>query len=417
MSKARKIINLHEENLLPHQYEFLSSYNKTVAMVGGIGSGKTFAFLHKVLFCLLNRPGRNGKANIGIAYPTRELGAKLFFYPFCTILDNIGIRYNTNVAELTIKTQHGNVSVKSGQYPERIVGETFTDIGIDELDALPMEKGLQTVRRMRERNRGRKDSHLFLVGTPEGFRALYEVLIREPNPDTKVFHANTYDNHHLPQGYVDELYNTYDNKMVQAYIRGKFVNLVGLTAHYAFDRKLHVKPVEFPEIGSAIHVGIDFNVNPLCACAGYYVGKKLRMFDEIYLNNSNTFMLADELDHRYRDKYATYLYPDPTGGSRKTSSSISDLEILARRGYQLNSRFGITQRHSLNITNGRIFHNLVDVDPRCKNLIVDLEQVVTDDAGHINKEKESHLTHMSDAFRNIVVINELEKKDKRSHVR
>ena len=33
--------------------------------------------------------------------------------------------------------------------PERIIGETFTDVGLDELDTLPMPKGMLVVKRFR----------------------------------------------------------------------------------------------------------------------------------------------------------------------------------------------------------------------------------------------------------------------------
>ncbi len=410
MSAARKFV-LPEEKFLPHQWKFLHAKDRTHAMIGGIGSGKTVGFHHKAFMCLLTRPGVGGKSNVGIAYPTIGLARELFFNPFCDLLDEAKIPYTANKTLMTIECVYGRIVLKSGQHPEKIVGETFTDIGIDELDALPMKKALELVRRMRERNRGRHDSFLFTVGSPEGFFALYEILKRKPNPGTNIIHAKTTDNIYLPKQYIQELLDTYDELMVKAYIEGKFVNMIGLMAHYNFQRDTHVMPVPPPPIGSAIDIGIDFNVNPLCACVGYYIDHVYHVFDEIYLNNANTYMLADTLKARYADKYIIYCYPDPTGIARKTSSFESDLEILEKAGFALKYKHGIHQKRSLNMANAELHHRRVVIDPSCTNLITDLEQVTTDDAGAINKIKDSALTHMSDAFRNVIAINLAAKLD------
>ena len=167
---ARQII-LHEDDFLVHQWQFLNDWSRTLGLIGGIGAGKTVPFLYKAFLCLTTRQGNNGKANVGIGYPTKELGKSLFFYPFLEILDKAKIKTNYTVSPSPIiRTQFGDVNIKSMQHPERIVGDTFTDSGCDELDTLPKPKGMIIVRKLRERNRGRKDSQFFTTSTPEGFQ-------------------------------------------------------------------------------------------------------------------------------------------------------------------------------------------------------------------------------------------------------
>ena len=134
-------ITIAEADFLPHQWQFLNAWDRTLGLIGGLGSGKSVAFLFKAFICLISRPGASGKANIGIGYPTYDMGKSIFFYPFCDILDSAQIPYTANQSGLTITTPYGRIVIKSAQHPERIIGETFTDAGLDEIDTLPKPKG------------------------------------------------------------------------------------------------------------------------------------------------------------------------------------------------------------------------------------------------------------------------------------
>jgi len=400
-------IELHQEHFLDHQWDFLNSTDRTIGLIGGLGSGKTVSFLFKALYALINRPGASGKANLGILYPTFPMGKSLFFYPFCELLDDAMIPYQANQSELIIKTPYGNITLKSGQFPERIIGDTYTDVGADEIDTLPMPKGMMAIRKLRERNRGRKDSQLFIVSSPEGFSTCYEVLQNNPNPGTKIIHAKTTDNSFLSTSYIEDIKATYDEAMVKAYIEGQFVNLNSMQAHYAFKRDLHVHAVATPPASVPLCIGIDFNVNPMTAAVGYIKDNEFYFFYEYYLRNSNTYLLSDLIAADFQGRQII-CYPDPTGISRKTAADTSDMQILQRKGFDLRFIHGITQRRSLNYANGAFAHNRVHIDPCCKYLIADLEQVVTDEHGQIEKPNGTMLTHISDAMRNVIAVHTIE---------
>lgn len=412
MNEPRRF-RLHQKNFLYHQWLFLNDWSKTCGLIGGLGSGKTAGFLFKSLICHINRPGSNGLSNLGIGYPSHKLGKALFYYPFCELLERAQIPFKQNLTELAIDTQFGKVSIMSMHTPERIIGETFTDVGLDELDTLPQPKGMLVVKRFRERLRGRQDSQLFIVSSPEGFSTCYNILKENPNPGTTLIHAKTTDNKYLPKGYIDDIKSTYDEQTARAYIDGQFVNLNSMQAHYAFRRDIHVHPVSMPNLGSQLVIGVDFNVNPMTAIVGYM--RELNgevhfyFFHEYYIRNSNTFMLSDLIADDYSGKYGIGCYPDPTGESRKTSADVSDIDILKRKGFNVHYKHGITQRRSLNIANGAFAHNRIHIDPRCKYLIADLEQVVTDETGQIEKPNGTMLTHISDAMRNVIAIETIQR--------
>jgi hypothetical protein len=204
--------------------------------------------------------------------------------------------------------------------------------------------------------------------------------------------------------------------MALAYISGQFVNLTAGQAHYAFSRDTHVHPVAPPEPHIELLVGVDFNVNPMTAAIGYRKEIDGEMhyffFTEYYIRNSNTFMLADLLAEDFGSRVVT-CYPDPTGESRKTSSDRSDIEILQKKGFNMRYRHGVTQRRSLNVANGAFSHNRIHIDPSCKHLINDLEQVVTDDYGNILKPNGTMLTHISDAMRNVLMVDAIVREEQK----
>jgi hypothetical protein len=87
-----------------------------------------------------------------------------------------------------------------------------------------------------------------------------------------------------------------------------------------------------------------------------------------------------------------------TGGARKTSADMSDIQILQSFGFQVLGTRNRTERSRLNLTNNLLDKGRVRIDPRCRRLINDLERVTTNEYGQIAKEKDSQLSHISDAF-------------------
>ena len=82
-----------------------------------------------------------------------------------------------------------------------------------------------------------------------------------------------------------------------------------------------------------IHVGMDFNVNPMVCAIAVQREQRMYVIDEIHLPNSNTTEMCEEIKNRY-PKSKIFVYPDPAGGARKTSAGGStDHNILANYGF------------------------------------------------------------------------------------
>ena len=164
-----------------------------------------------------------------------------------------------------------------------------------------------------------------------------------------------------------------------------------MQAYYAFDREKHV--IDYTPQTNNILVGIDFNVDPLCAVIGEKIKDELIIFDELYLKNSNTFRLVEILTERYPNITA---FPDMTGRARKTSAAMSDIQILQKANIKINGINNPRVKDRTQAVNNLLSKGLLKIDRKCIHLIKDFEQVSLDKYGEIDKS-DINLTHISDA--------------------
>ena len=95
------------------------------------------------------------------------------------------------------------------------------------------------------------------------------------------------------------------------------------------------------------------------------------------------------------------VYPDPAGSARSTTSHRSDHQIIKDHGYTVYAKKNHpSHRDRLNALNRKLKDATgkvqMTVDPKCKYLIKDLEQVQRDRNGGIDKSN-IELTHSLDA--------------------
>ena len=110
-----------------------------------------------------------------------------------------------------------------------------------------------------------------------------------------------------------------------------------------------------------------------------------------------TQQLCNEVRRRYGDNRDITFYPDPSGKQRRTSALDTDHDIIRQNGFKLYSKSVapnvIDRVNSVN----SIMKNCI-IDPRCKGLIRDLEQVVNKDGTREIDKSNKNLTHFSDGF-------------------
>jgi hypothetical protein len=177
--------------------------------------------------------------------------------------------------------------------------------------------------------------------------------------------------------------------------------------YYAFDRKQNVHEWKEPERKIVdLHIGIDFNIDPVSAVVAKKIGNILHVIDEIRIFGSNTDELVEEIRSRYPTETIT-CYPDPAGQARKTSAgNRTDHTILRAAGFKVlaPSRHNAV-RDGVNAVNSKLRNSqgqtTLYFDPKVKYILECLEKHTYKEGTSI-PDKDSGFDHMTDALRYMV---------------
>ena len=171
--------------------------------------------------------------------------------------------------------------------------------------------------------------------------------------------------------------------------------------YYAFDRHLNVTDVK--DIGGAIMVGMDFNVNPMSAVFAVRAGGQIHVIDEATIANGNTEEMVRLIKRKYPHR-RIQIYPDPTGNARKTSAPVgqTDFTILREAGFAVlapSSPYMVADK--INTVNSAMCTatgvRRVLISPRCRELIRGLDGL-TYREGTSEPDKTLGLDHITDAL-------------------
>ena len=396
-------LNISSDNYFKYQWDFLKSKKPINGLVAGFGAGKTYAFLHKTFINHITKKSKNNKSNGWIIYPTFDLANELFVQPFAELLEEKGITYNYNISNHRFTSAYGDIKIFQLQTPQRIIGAELTYIGFDEFDVESWKNCDIAFKKAVGRMRGAENTEIYIVTSPEGYGYTYKIFVEDDNEDRFIVHGKTTDNTYLPSRYIDLLESSYDKNLLKAYRDGEFVNLSAGQTYYSFNRENNVKQYQYnPKL--PICVGQDWNVEPITAVLFqvYNTRPKIRVFDEIGLSHSEGEILTQKMINIISNKYKNSMivsYPDPSGNQRRTSALHTDIQLLRRAGFVVKVKHkapAVIDR--VNAMNKILVDDMI-IDPKCKLLIKDLEQVTNKEGTReINKSANKELTHFSDAL-------------------
>ena len=382
---------------LPHQLATLQALtsHKNVAMIGGVGSGKTFT-LALFLLTEVKRAMEQGDTSTGIisAMSYGQLRRSVLTEVFkCMTEWGIDFQYNQQQSLLTLGgvKKFFCVSAEKGSV-DRVRGINAGSIVIDEACYIAQESYSTLMGRVRDRA---GSGRCLLTSSPAGFNWVYDMFVGEKHDpkNYKLVTASTRNNTYISEDFYDRMAENLDKKGIEQELEGAFVSRSGGQAYYQFDRMRNVK--EVPYNGQLGYIGMDFNVDPFTAVIGLYDAGKIYIFDEIYMTGgSDTYMMAAELKRRGYGSFK--VVADSTFSNRKTRGK-SDKRILEGAGFEcmpFRNPFVIDRVTNMN----RLFaQDCVIIDPKCKKLIRDLEQVTFKDNGQLDGSNRE-LTHISDAL-------------------
>lgn len=206
----------------------------------------------------------------------------------------------------------------------------------------------------------------------------------------------------LPLGFTQKMVNVMTPDQVSEKIFGiPKAGAVG-QAYPEFLYARNVQRVEFNRFLGDVIVGLDFNVNPMCAALMQENRGRLQIFDEISLPHSTTRLMAKELRRRMDALKVPLervrLYPDASGASRHPASDSSSFGVLREEGLRriIAPKANGLVSNRLECVNASLYHGRLIVDPKCIGVIEDFEQTARDDHGDLIKAPGR--THMTDAI-------------------
>ena len=391
------------------QHDFLQLTCKFPAFVAGFGTGKSEVMCNDAL---LDSIEGGSNSLIALYEPTSELVRLILAPRMEEKLIDWGVRYKYNKSENIIYTsssQLGDFVLRTLDNPARIVGYESFRAKIDELDTLKKEHAEEAWNKIIARNRQRPDTYrkttnkpintVAAFTTPEGFRFVYNKWKRNPTDSYKMVQASTLSNPFLPDGYVESLRETYPEQLIEAYIKGEFVNLSGGTVYRVFDRRLNSTD-EVDDGNETLHIGMDFNVGKMSAIIHIERGGDPIAVNEIFGLLDTDEMIA-EINRLYPDR-SIYVYPDSSGKNRKSvNASETDISKLEDQGYYLRydsvNPFVRDRINAMNamLCNGAGVRRYKINTNMCPRYTDDLEQQVYNKQGEPDKAHDND--HMPDA--------------------
>lgn len=401
----------HEGQLAFH-WGIQNTY-RFMLMLCGIRGGKTYAGAREATKQCWNS---NIDINIpfGIIAPTYHMLDRTTWREFKSAAKPLILKNNDTKKIITLKNGREVFGFSADAY-DRIRNVTLMGAWIDEARECRGFAGLWDVILGRLLSTNGK---AFVTSSPNSFDDMHDIFIEQGHEDYGVVRFTTYENTTISKKAIDNLSEKYDKKFADQELLGKIVSFEG-AVYYTFDRRYNAGDLAFKvakyDSSKPIALCCDFNIDPM-AWVIVQLGKnaqsgleEIYVVDEIYLGNSNTEYACKEFKNRYPDhRTGIVLYGDATGRARSTTSNVTNWMIIEEelRHYGITKKIRSSnpaERDRVNSVNGMMCNSKGDrrilVNPNCKNVIRDLEQVsYKEGSSQIDKTKDKRLTHVSDAF-------------------
>jgi len=399
--------------------------NRFKGFSGPVGSGKSAALCREALRLAYLNPGCMGL----IGAPTYPMLRDVTRAAFLGILEANGIphRFLKSENAVYLAEPRAQVIFRSMDQPERLIGTNLAWFAVDELTYCKEDGWRRLEARLREPRATRLCG--FAVWTPKGFDWVYRRFISDERVNGyESVRARPGENVALPEDFYERLKHSYDERFYRQEALGEYLNIFSGRTYYAFDRAANVATLRFDR-RRPLCWSLDFNVNPMCSVMAQVVDGRVHVLEELILPDSNTREACEEFlerAERYRKELQgtnygvvpmnVVVYGDASGDSRSSQADRTDWQIVReffkRHGDRFRATFRVpasnpSVKGRVNAVNGLLCNHAGErrliIDPRCKELVADLEQVAWKSDPHGNAlaqldKSYPARTHVSDAL-------------------
>ena len=381
-----------------HQVEFDEDLTSPFLHLStGFGGGKSFALVMKALkLSALNAPYAGG-----LMAPTYSELKRDIIPIFDDIFEQNNltryVKYHGTDHYYTFPWTKGRLYLFSGEVKLR--GPNLGYFLINESTLIKHERYKEAIGRVRVK--GAPYPQIASVGTPEGIgNYVYETFVEKPMEGSRIIYGDTRNNaENLSDTYIQSLEHSYDKKMLDAYLRGLWVNMNGCQFYYAFTDANEDKTIQRVE-HEITHCFLDFNVQRMTATMWHQIGGRLLGFTEIVIpDNADTNKMVNALLANEFTPDNTIIYPDPAGKNRRTSGN-SDHIILRNAGFEVRAKPAAPRMRArqLNVNNLLDKHVIIFNPDKMPTMRKDLRAVEQDPHTFEKVKKNEALTHASDGL-------------------
>ena len=311
-----------------------------------------------------------------------------------------------NHSDLTITLRNkSTITLRGSENFDALRGVGLDMVIFDEFSDINKEAWYEVLRPTLSDTNG----HALFCGSPRGFgNWSYELFkMGETNKEWESFKYTTLEGGQVPDTEIEQAKQDLDIRTFQQEYEATFVNYSGMI-YYNFSRADNLID-KYNKNSLVLHIGLDFNVDPMCAVVSVIENEKVIVIDEIQIYSSNTNEMCEEINNRYKGKKIV-VYPDPSARQRKTSAGgLTDLAILKNFGLEVKCRnTAPLVRDRINSVNAKLKNvagkNNLFILNSCKNVIKSIERQIYKEGTHI-PDKDSGFDHMNDALGYLIEFN------------
>ena len=382
-------------NLTKPQLEVFKAPQRFKVLVSGRRFGKTF-----LAICEMMKYATQTNKKIWYVAPTYKQAKTICWADLKEILSKFNWIEDTNESDLsiTIKQTGSKIWLKGADNYDNLRGVGVDFLCLDEFPDIPATAWNEVLRASIADTLGK----VLFLGTPRGFgNWAYDLFTREQlDKEWKSFKYTTLQGGIVGKEEIQQARKDLDIRTFRQEYEASFEQYAGVI-YYNFNPIENVKPWRLHK-KHPIHIGLDFNIDPMSACVCQIIDNKLLFFEEIVIYSSNTDEMAKEIAEKYRG-WKIFIYPDPACRQRKTSAGgRTDLSILQNYGFICKVRSRHTQvRDRINAVNSKLKSandkRNIYIDPTCKIMIKGLQRQLYKEGTNI-PEKADGLDHMNDAL-------------------
>ena len=384
------------------QSQVSNSKKRFRVLVSGRRFGKTYLCITEMM-----KYATKVKQNIWYVAPTFKMAREIVWNKLKEMLSNFKWIDTINESNLSIKVKKTGsiISLKGCENYDSLRGVGIDFLILDEFADIDEKAWTEVLRASVADTEG----DVLMCGSPKGFgNWSYRMYLKgKQDAEWDSFQFTTLQGGMVSKEEIEQAKQDIDIRTFRQEFEGTFENYAG-AVYYNFHAVENVKEKKI-DFTKPLHIGLDFNVDPMSASVAQIDKEIIHFVDEIVIYSSNTDEMVEEIRDRYGDKTKIFIYPDPACRQRKTSAGgKTDLSILQNAGFNVKCKFKHSPvrdrinavNSSLKSANGKRY---IFVDPSCKIITKGLQRQIYKENTNI-PDKEQGFDHMNDSIGYLVEI-------------